>query len=264
MPPFMFAAFRRAFVEATRFLNSAGISYVLNGGAALGFMKFQTLLPWDAGDIDYVVDVGSFKGGCDAWLRLLKAWADARGFKHPHVDPAGQKCAHYGVYAVPPATYTDDPYSMGLVTFSTRSYMSHHRPPPSFWPAGTATTAMRMYNVTTRVSPNLAAYLMDEYGNTALRHMTHANKNAECSVKQQFKHNCIGNSDGSEMFRGQCVDHTIYNRVEAYDTEHVLARDAVTAPKADVGEVLRKVLEMQERQTLEISRLRDSLRHTFN
>lgn len=64
-------------------------------------------------------------------MSLLKKWADRKGFKHPHTatlvpgtriysESPGATCEHYGVYAAGVDEMVDDPYSMGLVTFSAR------------------------------------------------------------------------------------------------------------------------------------------------
>ena len=143
------------------------------------------------------------------WLGLLKAWADERGFKHPHVNPdktgAGGNCIHYGIYAAKPLAYLKDPYSMGLATF-TRKPVAEVEPTVRFLAHG---------GLTLRVPERLGAYLNKRYGPNAMQHITqghafHATaKQQKCSVKDQYRHNCIVAADGRAL--DTCIEHTGYH-----------------------------------------------------
>ena len=96
MPNFAYNAYIRIFQSAVKFLEKNKVPYFMYGGSELGFFKLGRLLPWDSGDVDFVVNTKSI--GCQKWLQMLRGWGDEHGFIHPHVSPAGAKCSHFGVY----------------------------------------------------------------------------------------------------------------------------------------------------------------------
>jgi hypothetical protein len=195
MPPNFYEKYVRVFKEATYFLESNNVSYYIYGGANVGILKFQRLLPWDSGDVDFFVDVESV-GGCKKWLKMVKYWANSKNFKHPHVDPAGATCNHYGVYAVSPSTYVNDPYSMGLATFSNKMKK------------GEKTLKVVAHGTETRVPFFWVKRQLQKYGNSLLKHVNHQRGMYRCAVKEQYNHNCIQQSDGTHL--DQCIEKTAF------------------------------------------------------
>ena len=196
MPTNFYEGYVKAFVAATKFLEFNNVSYYLDGGQNLGILKYNRLLPWDSGDVDFYVDVES-AGGCKNWLRLVRAWAESKQWKHPHVDPRGATCKHYGVYAVSPSTYVEDPYSLGLVTFSDKMKKSEK------------TIKVTAHNVKTRVPYYWVQEQMRIYGRSMMKHQSKKGGERRCTVKEQFKHNCIKYSDGTHL--DQCIEHTTFH-----------------------------------------------------
>ena len=208
MPIYFYEYYSLALREASKFLQKHDVRHIFEDGAALGFLKFGRMIPWDRGDVDIAVDVDGF-GGCEKWLSLLKAWADEKGFKHPHVDPAGAICEHYGVYAAPRGTYVDDPYSMGLITFT--KFPKYQIEPTSLF---------KTHGTTVRVPRNIGQYVMVEYGRTALQHVFKSSGNVtqtgldadiaqirgHCVAPPQFSHNCIARRDST--YADTCMRHT--------------------------------------------------------
>ena len=226
MPVFFFEQYSLALVESVKFLEKENVTYSIFAGGTLGFLKFNGLLPWDTGDVDIQVDPESV-GGCDAWLSMLKAWADGRGFIHPHVAAActkedgpncgmargvsngtgdGANCVHYGVYVgVSKGTNVADPFSMGLTTFTK---YAHNEIEP--------TAQFRAYGMTMRVPVNMGKYNMREYGSTALQHISSVSTKPDadadnhhymnCKAPSKFRHNCVGLVDGTQT--PTCLAHT--------------------------------------------------------
>ena len=224
MPPFFYKRFVDAFVEATKFLESIKIKYWICGGASLGLLKFNRLLPWDAGDVDFYVDPDSFPGGCTEWLKRLKAWANAMNFKHPHTSGNGQSCEHYGVYAVPPSTYVNDPYSMGLVTFTKATRKSEQMPAVFPEHEGYIQTFLypedtflqfASYGVRTKVFSNFGDKILSSYFPHPLRHSKHypwkSYKNTSCqSEHAKFPYNCLDTDIDTGSSKDKCIEHTAF------------------------------------------------------
>eukprot|EP00656_Telonema_subtile_P024915 TRINITY_DN27067_c0_g1_i1.p1 TRINITY_DN27067_c0_g1~~TRINITY_DN27067_c0_g1_i1.p1 ORF type:complete len:323 (-),score=44.24 TRINITY_DN27067_c0_g1_i1:25-993(-) len=199
MPPFFYERYVLAFAEASKFLAQSGFAHALYVGGSLGMMKFNRLLPWDQGDVDFRVAASQGPGGCEAWLKLVKAWADGMGYRHPHVTGNGGSCKHYGVYALPDksALNVDDPYSMGLVTF-TDFAVKEIEP----------TLGFKAHGVHTRVHGELAGYLLKRYGPNAMRHKSKWEESIKCTVQKQYSHNCIGGHDGTHF--QTCMEFTTF------------------------------------------------------
>ena len=203
MPNFAFKAYVTAFQRAVQFLNQNEVQYRVVGGADLGLLKLGHLLPWDSGDVDILVDVGRF--GCKKWMSMLKSWADGYNMKHPHTSPAGQTCHHYGVYAMPPKqdngkpTQVDDPWSIGLVTFSDIT-TERREIDPVHWILG--------HGVHARVSRNQWKTLQQLYIDDLLHHRTHSKAKHKCRVSARHRHNCI--VDESGMHLDSCMDDTFF------------------------------------------------------
>jgi hypothetical protein len=197
MPIFAYKAYVSALQSAVRFLNSNNVSYYVHGGAVLGIFKMGRLLPWDAGDVDIVVDSEQF--GCSEWLSMVKTWADKFHYIHPHRKPAGAKCNHYGVYAMPRSQYDGkitevmDPWSIGLVTFSRKRVTKR-------------LSTIRVHGIDAHVPSDLWGYLNAKYKNGLLEHKTHANTAHRCVVPLVQKHNCLIDSISTHL--DTCMEYT--------------------------------------------------------
>jgi len=185
MPNYAYKAYVKGFQSAITFLNQNGMLYRINGGSQLGLLKLGILLPWDSGDVDILVDVSMF--GCTQWLQKLKKWADKQEFIHPHVDPAGQKCQNYGVYAMPRGSDVQDPFSLGLISFMGQQ--------------GTLkigeTAMIHAHDVDAHVSLTLWKIVQHQYGKGALSHKKHYNYGGQIvKCEHKWQHNCLANSLG--------------------------------------------------------------------
>jgi hypothetical protein len=233
MPPYFFKRYVDGFIEATKFLNLIKINYWISGGASLGLAKFGRFLPWDNGDIDFYVDTSTFKGGCQQWLIELKRWADSMNYIHPHTSGDGGTCAHYGVYAVQvsePPTNVDDPYSMGLITFTQakpkeksvpakKSGFSTNPkygayPKDEHWIEGWLYPSTKFLHVKSyedirvRVHSNYGLLTLIVYPPHPFKYENHDRNNRTCNDNQKYLHNCIKTIDGS--FADKCIEHTAF------------------------------------------------------
>ena len=198
MPIFAYKAYVRALQHAVSFLNKNNVVYHLYGGGELGMFKLGRLLPWDSGDVDIIVDQEQFS--CGKWLSMLKSWADSQHFIHPHRDPAGARCAHYGVYAMPRrqnngrVTDVQDPFSIGLVTFTRKKLRN------------VQTSFVYAHGVAVRVRTHQWDVLEHKYTSTLLQHKTHSRREHRCSVPALHKHNCLIDTDGTHL--DTCMEYT--------------------------------------------------------
>ena len=205
MPTFAYKAYVTAFQRAVEFLNTNNVSYLLYGGAELGLLKLGRLLPWDAGDVDIVVDVAQF--GCKTWMSMVKAWADKYQMIHPHRDKRGAQCIHYGVYAMPThqqggaTTNVNDPFSIGLVTFSNMSVVGRTTLEPFSYVEG--------HGVSVRVPANLWGDLKHHYRSGILSHQKkNTEENFACKALKGQEHNCVVDTNGTSL--DTCMKHTIF------------------------------------------------------
>lgn len=201
MPIFAYKAYVSALQSAVRFLNSNNVKYYVDAGAALGFFKMGRLLPWDAGDVDIIVDSEQFD--CSKWMSMVKTWADKFHFIHPHRNPAGAKCDHYGVYAMPRSQHdgqtTDvgDPWSIGLITFSRKRVTKR-------------LSSIRVHGIEAHVPSDLWGHLNAKYHNVVLEHATHARTAHRCTVPLPQKHNCLIDTTGTHL--DTCMEFTQFGR----------------------------------------------------
>ena len=197
MPIFAYRAYITAFQSAVRFLNSNNVTFYVDFGGALGIFKLGRLLPWDAGDVDIVVDSEQFN--CSQWMLMLKTWADKLSYIYPHTHPAGQTCDHYGVYAMPrlqydgKKTYVNDPWSIGLVTFTRKRVKQR-------------LSTIRVHGVDARIVSEQWSYLKAYYQDDLLEHKTHANIAHRCDVLPHQKHNCLINTISTHL--DTCMEYT--------------------------------------------------------
>jgi hypothetical protein len=208
MPTFAYKAYVKIFQSAVRFLNTKNVTYIVHGGVELGLFKFGRFLPWDAGDVDIVVDVEQF--GCTRWVAMVKAWANEQGWIHPHTNPAGARCEHYGVYAMPKiqengvATKVQDPFSIGLLTFSDKHVVHDRRLTP--W------SIVHLHGVPARVLTNQWVELQNYssvgrgYKSSLLQYRNHGNQKQKCLVKAAYQHNCIVDVAGTNL--DTCMEYT--------------------------------------------------------
>jgi len=162
--------------------------------------------------------VEGFAGGCNVYLKEIKKWADSMNFKHPHVSGRGGSCKHYGVYVVSPNVYVDDPYSMGLVTFSQAKKVSK-RPATKITQRDgvfdkkifpdTEFSIISAYGVQTKVTSDWGSVMRRTYYPHLFRNVRHnANRDAGCEKHVAFKHNCI-KSHGHSII-DTCIEHTAF------------------------------------------------------
>ena len=200
MPNFAYKAYVEGFNRAITMLNQRNMTYRLKGGAQLGMLKLWRLLPWDAGDVDILVDVRVL--GCTQWLTLLQQWADEQQFLHPHTEPAGRTCGNYGVYAMPRGSDVRDPFSLGLISFISTGH----------GPKIGKTARIRAHGVHAKVSVQLWDTIQHSYDEGALSHkkhnMYHGLEMSRCTHKWQ--HNCLKDTVGTHL--DTCLEYTqFYN-----------------------------------------------------
>ena len=228
MPTFAYEAYVHAFHNARLFLEDNNIKYHLYAGGELGMLKLGgRLLPWDTGDVDFVVDVGTSEGACKTWLAKLKSWADANHFIHPHTSGHGGSCLHYGAYAMPKkqhsgrSTNVNDPVSLGLVTFTNGLVKTRIE---SGCDNNRILYASTVYGTRVRVRSDQWKCLWDKYGDSLLSSMDHEHHEHKCKAKPDHKHNCLHNTNGNHL--DTCMEYTRFMRpMTQYDLERLTTWD---------------------------------------
>ena len=228
MPTFAYEAYVRAFHKAVLFLEDNNITYHLYAGGELGMFKLGgRLLPWDTGDVDFVVNVGHSEGACKTWLAKLKSWADANHFIHPHTSGKGGSCSHYGAYAMPKKQHSgrssnvNDPVSLGLVTFTNHLVKTRKE---SDCDDRTFVYVPTVHGTQVRVRSDQWKCLWNKYGDSLLSSMDHARRKHNCTAKPDHKHNCLHNTNGIHL--DTCMEHTrLMRAMTQYDLETLTTWD---------------------------------------
>jgi FkbM family methyltransferase len=232
MPMFAYAAYVRAFQSAVRFLNANDVQYVLIGGSLLGLFKLGHLLPWDNGDVDFYVDVSNF--GCQKWLQMMKKWADDENFIHPHTSAkkntaSGATCRHYGAYAMPKGSDVDDPFSIGLVTFTQE-------------PVPISSSDIYAYGVHVHVPDDIWKSNEVYYHDSLLAHKKwqphanngynrHGDNGYDCAAPDFLKHNCIIDKDGTHL--DTCMEYTRFGRATPSKNDKLIVHASPTYHEVD-------------------------------
>ena len=209
MPTFAYDSYVRGFQQAILLLNKHGMEYRLSGGSHIGLFKLNRLLPWDAGDVDIHININSHGLGCDAWLKILKEWADEHRYMHPHVHAAngiGNTCHNYGVYAMPAGSDVSDPFSLGLITFVGEKDSSDILP----------TSIIHAHGVDAHVSLYTWDKLKKVYDNDVFSHKAHRfYGNNKFTCYSELQHNCILDTSGTS--KDSCIELTRF-----YDNDKVV------------------------------------------